>query len=85
MEEVKKGGSFLIDETNYEHIFTPEDFSDEHQMIGKTTEDYILQDVVPHIDQIENHEFEHSVRLLKRLESLACLVRMFLRNLAGLG
>lgn len=46
LEDVKKGGSFLIDETNYEHIFTPEDFSDEHQMIGKTTEDYILQDVV---------------------------------------
>lgn len=41
-------------------------------MIGKTTEDYILQDVVPYIDQIENHEFEHSVRLLKRLESLDC-------------
>ncbi len=85
MEEVKKGGSFLIDETNYEHIFTPEDFSDEHQMIGKTTEDYILQDVVPHIDQIENHEFEHSVRLLKKAGELGLLGADVPEEFGGLG
>lgn len=85
IEEVKKGGSFLIDETNYEHIFTPEDFSDEHQMIGKTTEDYILQDVVPHIDQIENHEFEHSVRLLKKAGELGLLGADVPEEFGGLG
>ncbi|WHF26377.1 acyl-CoA dehydrogenase family protein [Bacillus altitudinis] len=85
MEEIKKGGSFLIDETNYEHIFTPEDFSDEHQMIGKTTEDYILQDVVPHIDQIENHEFEHSVRLLKKAGELGLLGADVPEEFGGLG
>ncbi|MGX9290720.1 acyl-CoA dehydrogenase family protein [Bacillus sp. A015] len=85
MEDVKKGGSFLIDETNYEHIFTPEDFSDEHQMIGKTTEDYILQDVVPHIDQIENHAFEHSVRLLKKAGELGLLGADVPEEFGGLG
>ncbi|MFE5470990.1 acyl-CoA dehydrogenase family protein [Bacillus safensis] len=85
LEDVKKGGSFLIDETNYEHIFTPEDFSDEHQMIGKTTEDYILQDVVPHIDQIENHEFEHSVRLLKKAGELGLLGADVPEEFGGLG
>lgn len=85
MEDVKKGGSFLIDETNYEHIFTPEDFSDEHQMIGKTTEDYILQDVVPYIDQIENHEFEHSVRLLKKAGELGLLGADVPEEFGGLG
>lgn len=85
LEDVKKGGSFLIDETNYEHIFTPEDFSDEHQMIGKTTEDYILQDVVPHIEQIENHEFEHSVRLLKKAGELGLLGADVPEEFGGLG
>ncbi|GLF88779.1 putative acyl-CoA dehydrogenase [Bacillus safensis] len=85
LEDVKKGGSFLIDETNYEHIFTPEDFSDEHQMIGKTTEDYILQDVVPHIDQIENHEFEHSIRLLKKAGELGLLGADVPEEFGGLG
>ncbi|WP_224929466.1 acyl-CoA dehydrogenase family protein [Bacillus safensis] len=85
LEDVKKGGSFLIDETNYEHIFTPEDFSDEHQMIGKTTEDYILQDVVPHIDQIENHEFKHSVRLLKKAGELGLLGADVPEEFGGLG
>ncbi|MGV7063843.1 hypothetical protein, partial [Bacillus velezensis] len=44
---VKKGGSFLIEETGYDQIFTPEDFTDEHKMIGKTTEDYVVNDVLP--------------------------------------
>ncbi|WP_353854614.1 acyl-CoA dehydrogenase family protein [Bacillus sp. Bos-x628] len=85
MEDVKKGGSFLIDETNYEHIFTPEDFSDEHLMIGKTTEEYILQNVVPYIDQIENHEFEHSVRLLKKAGELGLLGADVPEEFGGLG
>lgn len=28
---VKKGGSFLIEETGYDQVFTPEDFTDEHK------------------------------------------------------
>ena len=30
-------------------IVTPEDFSDEDQLISKTTEQFVKQDVIPHI------------------------------------
>ena len=39
-------------------------------MIGKTTEDYVVNDVLPYIDEIENHQFEHSVRLLRKAGDL---------------
>ncbi|MCC9023178.1 acyl-CoA dehydrogenase family protein [Bacillus nakamurai] len=71
--KVKKGGSFLIEDTAYDQVFTPEDFTDEHKMIGKTTEDYVVNDVLPYIDEIENHQFEHSVRLLKKAGDLGLL------------
>lgn len=79
---VKKGGGFLIEETGYDQIFTPEDFTDEHKMIGKTTEDYVVNDVLPYIDEIENHQFEHSVRLLKKPEISASSEQTCLKSTA---
>ena len=38
---VIKGGSFLIEDISYQQIFTPEDYTDEQQMIAKMTEDFI--------------------------------------------
>src|SRR5699024_8407730 len=45
----------------------------EHHMIAKTTEDFVLGEVVPKIDNLENHEFEHSVDLLKKAGELGLL------------
>src|SRR5690625_7811713 len=42
-------------------------------MIAKTTEDFVLGEVVPKIDNLENHEFEHSVALLKKAGDLGLL------------
>src|SRR5699024_8910727 len=54
-------------------VITPEDFTEEHHMIAKTTEDFVEGEVVPLIDQLENHEFEHSVALLKKAGELGLL------------
>lgn len=68
-----KGGSFLIDDITPEQVFTPEEFTDEHKMIAKTTEDFVHDRVFPYIEKLENHEFEHSVRLLKEAGELGLL------------
>src|SRR5690625_3172478 len=72
-EKLFKGGGFLIEDLVGEDIITPEDFTDEHKMIAKTTEEFVEKDVSPFIDQIENHEFEHSVKLLKKAGELGLL------------
>lgn len=68
-----KGGSFLVEDVALDRIFTPEDFTDEHKMIAKTTDDYVTHEVVPVIENLEHHEFEHSVRLLKSAGDLGLL------------
>lgn len=83
--DVQKGGGFLIEDVTYDQMYTPEDFTDEHKMIAKTTEDYIEQDVLPHIDDIENHQFEHSVRLLKKAGELGLLGADVPEEYGGLG
>ncbi|MDE1428363.1 acyl-CoA dehydrogenase family protein [Bacillus licheniformis] len=82
---MKKGGAFLIEEVTADQMFTPEDFTDEHKMIAKTTEDYILGDVLPYIDEIEEHNFDHSVRLLKKAGELGLLGADVPEEYGGLG
>lgn len=84
-DHMKKGGAFLIEEVTADQMFTPEDFTDEHKMIAKTTEDYILGDVLPYIDEIEEHNFDHSVRLLKKAGELGLLGADVPEEYGGLG
>ncbi|WP_338788533.1 acyl-CoA dehydrogenase family protein [Metabacillus sp. FJAT-53654] len=80
-----KGGSFLIEDVSYDRIFTPEDFTDEHKMIAKTTEDFVVNEVLPHLEDIENHQFEKSVKLLKQAGELGLLGADVPEEYGGLG
>ncbi|UOR11794.1 acyl-CoA dehydrogenase family protein [Halobacillus amylolyticus] len=72
-KEIIKGGGFLVEDLSADDVITPEDFTDEHHMIAKTTEDFVLGEVVPKIEKLENQEFEHSVALLKKAGELGLL------------
>ncbi|ANU25896.1 acyl-CoA dehydrogenase family protein [Planococcus versutus] len=88
MEQEKtliKGGSFLIEDADLSRVFTPEDFTEEQKMIAKSTEDYVNNEVMPVVEKLENHEFEHSVRLLKKAGELGLLGADVPEQYGGLG
>ncbi len=62
----QSGGSFLIEELGPEDIFTPEDFSDEHTQIGRTTTEFAEKQVQPQIAAIEAKNFEITKALLRQ-------------------
>ena len=66
MTKLVKGGQFLVEETDYKSVFTPEDFSDEQKMVANTAEQFAMNDVLPLVEKLENHEFEHSVKLMRQ-------------------
>ncbi|HLS20822.1 MAG TPA: acyl-CoA dehydrogenase family protein, partial [Bacillota bacterium] len=68
-----KGGGFLIEDFVGEDIITPEDFTDEHKMIAQTTEDYVVNDVLPLVDELEQQNFDHSLKLLKKAGEVGLL------------
>lgn len=68
-----KGGSFLIEEVTYDQVFTPEDYNDEQKMIAKTSEDFVINEVLPEVPYLEKHEFDRSVKLLKQAGELGLL------------
>ncbi|WAA11917.1 acyl-CoA dehydrogenase family protein [Fervidibacillus halotolerans] len=85
LDHVIKGGSFLIEDIGPDQVFTPEDFTEEHLMIAKTTEDYVEKEVLPVLDKLENHEFEYSVNLLKKAGELGLLSTDIPEDYGGLG
>src|SRR5881628_1092412 len=70
---VKKGGSFLIEETAAPDIFTPEDLTEEQTMIRDMTEQFVEDEVLPQIEKIEHKEWNVTVDLLRRCGELGLL------------
>lgn len=84
-EKVIKGGGFLVEDIAAEDMLTPEDFTSEHKMIAKTTEEYVKGEVWPVLDNLENHEFDKSVDLLKKAGELGLLGADVPEEYGGLG
>jgi alkylation response protein AidB-like acyl-CoA dehydrogenase len=70
---LKKGGSFLIEESSAADIFTPEDFSEEQIMIRDMAEQFVEEEVLPQAGRIEHKEWDVTVNLLKRCGELGLL------------
>lgn len=79
------GGSFLISKTDPNDVFTPEDFNEEQKMIAKMTEDFVKDQVWPVLEKIEEHQFDHTVRLLKEAGELGLLGADVPEKYEGLG
>ncbi len=72
-KEYIKGGAFLISSGTTADCFTPEDFTDEHKMIGETCREYIDNEVVPQLPALEKHEWNIAKDLLKKAGDLGLL------------
>jgi butyryl-CoA dehydrogenase len=64
------GGSFLLESRQPEDIFTPEDFSEQHQLIGQTAEEFAVNEILPNVEKIEHKDFSVSRDLLKKAGEL---------------
>jgi len=64
------GGSFLLEERQPADVFTPEDFTEQHRMIGQTTEEFAVNEILPQVEKIEHKEFQVTRDLLKKAGEL---------------
>ncbi|MBI2955887.1 MAG: acyl-CoA dehydrogenase family protein, partial [Acidobacteria bacterium] len=68
-----KGGSFLIEERAPEEIFIPEEFTDEQRQIGQMTEEFLTNEVLPHVEEIEHGDKKLLVELMRKASELGLL------------
>jgi alkylation response protein AidB-like acyl-CoA dehydrogenase len=65
-----KGGSFLIEPTPLEQFYSPEDFTEEHQAIARTTEEFWTKEIAPNVDAIQHQEPGVAVSVLRKAGEL---------------
>ena len=83
--KIIKGGAFLIEDRTPEEIFTPEDFTEEHTMIADTTRQFIDNEVVPRIDELEKHDWKLSRELVGKAAELGLIGANIPEEYGGLG
>ncbi|MDQ2937241.1 MAG: acyl-CoA dehydrogenase family protein [Acidobacteriota bacterium] len=83
--QIIKGGAFLIEERTPEEIFTPEDFTEEHRMIAETTRQFVDQEVMPRIDELEKHDWKLARELVKKAADLGLIGANIPEEYGGLG
>src|ERR1700727_3084661 len=64
------GGSFLLESRRPDEVFTPEDFTEQHRLIGQTAEEFAVNEIVPNIEKIEHKDFSVTRDLLKKAGEL---------------
>src|SRR5438876_6145633 len=64
------GGSFLLEERRPDEVFTPEDFTEQHQMIGQTAKEFAQNEILPNVEKMEEKDFSISRALLKKAGEL---------------
>src|SRR6195256_5750233 len=64
------GGSFLLEERKTAEVFTPEVFTEQHQLIGQTAEEFAVNEIVPNIEKMEHKDFSITRDLLKKAGDL---------------
>ncbi len=68
-----KGGGFLLEPTQPQEVFTPEDFTTEHRQVAKTAADFVTNEVMPAAAAIEAKNFQVTRDLLRKTGELGLM------------
>ena len=65
-----KGGAFLIEDRSPDEIFTPEDLTEEHLAIAHTVDEFWVNEVEPHLEDIRQQKPGVALSLLRKSAEL---------------
>jgi alkylation response protein AidB-like acyl-CoA dehydrogenase len=69
----RKGAAWLLDDSAQASVFTPEKLSEEHRLMAQTVDEFVDNEVMPNIDQLETKDWNLARSLLRRAGDLGLL------------
>lgn len=85
MESPLQGGGFLLTAAMPQQVHTPEDFTEEQQMLAATVRDFVSREVLPRTAQIEAKESGVIPTLLKQAGEIGLLMVEIPEEYGGAG
>jgi len=84
-KELLRGGQFLVKETNCEDVFTPEDFSEEQNMMKEAVGEFNEREIIPHKARFEAKDFALTEEVMRKAGELGFLGVAVPEAYGGLG
>lgn len=84
-KDILRGGQFLIKETQCEDVFTPEDFSEEQQMMKEAVKEFNDREIIPHKERFEKKDYALTEEVMKKAGELGFLGVAVPEEYGGLG
>jgi len=85
MSELLRGGQFLVKETNCEDVFTPEDFTEEQQMMKEAVMEFNDREIIPHRARFEAKDYALTEAAMRKAGELGFLGVAVPEEFGGLG
>ena len=73
MKQEQIGGSFLIEETNFNNIFITDDFDATAKQMLSATREFVEKEIYPNIKEFENHNYQLVEEIMRKAGELGLL------------
>src|SRR5438128_1502374 len=70
---ILRGGAWLLEPSDPDVVLTPEKLTDEQRMIGQTAEEFVVKEVLPQLDRLEQKDWTLARKLVERCGELGLL------------
>ncbi|MBL7473110.1 acyl-CoA dehydrogenase family protein [Robertkochia sediminum] len=84
-KELTRGGQFLVKETKAENVFTPEDFTEEQNMMKESVKEFVDREVWPHKERFEKKDYAFTEEVMRKAAELGLLGIAVPEEYDGLG
>ena len=85
MEDITRGGQFLVKETKCETIFTPEDFSEEQIMMRDSVKEFVDKEIWPFKDRFEKKDYALTEETMRKAGEMGFLSIAVPESYGGMG
>src|SRR3954454_5886121 len=70
---ILRGGEFLLQNSDASSVFTPEQLTEEHRLIGRTAQEFVDNEILPLLDRLEEKDWKLARELVKKGAHLGLL------------
>ncbi len=85
MEDITRGGQFLVKETKCENVFTPEDFSEEQIMMRESVKEFVDKEIWPNKNRFESKDYAFTEETMRKAGEMGFLSVSVPENYGGMG
>ncbi|MDC7999020.1 acyl-CoA dehydrogenase family protein [Gilvibacter sediminis] len=84
-QDIIRGGQFIVKETASQDVFTPEDFSEEQQMMKESVKEFVDREIWPKKEKFEKKDYALTEEIMRKAGELGFLGVAVPEEYGGLG